>query len=65
MPTEGFEDWSICKRSEDGHCDCWWDDEGPCCRCGDDTDAGQSDDSPRAHLGYAAEQADVINRTGA
>lgn len=40
----------ICTVNEDGHCDHWWEDEGPCCFCGDDTDAGMSDDSPRAHL---------------
>ena len=25
-----------CPKSEDGHCDHWYDDEGPCCHCGDD-----------------------------
>ncbi len=34
-----------CPKSEDGHCDCWYDDEGPCCRCGYD---GKS--SARGHV---------------
>ncbi len=25
------------------HCVHWWDDEGPCCACGDDSGAGESD----------------------
>lgn len=32
---------------EHEHCDHWWDDAGPCCRCGDDSNAGQSDAGPR------------------
>jgi hypothetical protein len=36
-----------CPSSPDEmHCSCWYDDIGPCCRCGDDTDAGLSDASP-------------------
>lgn len=39
----------LCDKSSDGtHCDHWWDDVAPCCACGDDTDAGQSDGSPRS-----------------
>lgn len=37
-----------CTQSTDGaHCAHWYDDAGPCCLCGDDTDAGQSDGAPR------------------
>ncbi len=25
-----------CPKSDDGHCDHWYDDEGPCCHCGGD-----------------------------
>lgn len=37
-----------CERREDGiHCEHWWDDEGPCCTCGNDEDL---DNEPRAVL---------------
>lgn len=33
-----------CKDSADGtHCEHWWDDDGPCCRCSDDTPSMFSD----------------------
>lgn len=34
------------KRKDLTHCQCWWDDSGPCCACGDDTGAGESDSCP-------------------
>ncbi|KKM82301.1 hypothetical protein LCGC14_1321070 [marine sediment metagenome] len=34
-----------CPKSEDGHCDCWYDDEGPCCYCGYDVGS-----SARGHI---------------
>lgn len=43
------------KSSDDAHCVHWYDDRGPCCWCGDDADAGQSDDSPRPVAGLVAE----------
>jgi len=41
-----------CPNGDDGqHCGHWWDDTGPCCRCGDDTDAGLSDAAPGRKAG--------------
>lgn len=37
-----------CPGYADGtHCRHWWDDDGPCCGCGDDTGAGESDGARR------------------
>lgn len=39
----------LCPNREDAtHCNHWWDDDGPCCNCGDDTDnpARETEGSP-------------------
>lgn len=35
-----------CPKSPDGHCDHWYDDSAPCCRCGDDGDHVHGDHHP-------------------
>jgi hypothetical protein len=44
-PAEAPHWETACPVRPDGHCDHWYDDLGPCCSCGDDTGAGQSDES--------------------
>lgn len=46
-----------CPGSEDGaHCDHWYDDEAPCCRCNDDGERGHGDHHPSLDCASCAER---------